>query len=92
MRIAPVSNTWNSFVKHAALAITILLSGIAQSASAQDRGTAEDQTACTPDVFRLCVADVPDEAAILACLKLKVTLLGPDCRRVIAPGLSRVSR
>ena len=36
---------------------------------AQDRGSAEDQEACTPEAFRLCTAEVPDETRVVACLK-----------------------
>ena len=31
-------------------------------------GTVEEQMACTPDVFRLCSAQIPSEERIVACL------------------------
>ena len=49
---------------------------------ASDRGSMEDQLACTPDVYRLCSQYVPNENAIVACLKQNVKTLSPDCRRV----------
>lgn len=58
----------------------------------QDRGSTQDQEACTPDVFRLCSAMIPDEPQILACLQSKVDQLSPDCGKVIAPAPDRKHR
>jgi hypothetical protein len=48
----------------------------------EHRGTFEQQLACTPDVFRLCNAEIPDENRIVACLRLNTALLGDSCRAV----------
>ena len=45
-------------------------------------GSDAEQRACTPDVFRLCMTAIPDEDAIVACLKSKRTLLSPACADV----------
>ena len=58
----------------------------------QDRGTQSDQEACTPDVFRLCSAQIPDEPQILACLQSKLDQLSPACSRVMAPAPVRHRR
>ncbi len=50
-----------------------------------ERGTAEEQEACTPDVFRLCSAEIPNEPQILACLESKREQLSPACGKVIMP-------
>lgn len=42
----------------------------------------EDQVACTPDVYRLCSSYVPDEDAIVVCLKRNIQALSPACHRV----------
>lgn len=47
-------------------------------------GTADEQAACTPDVFRLCASEIPSEAKIVACLNRKVDKLSPACRKVMA--------
>ena len=47
--------------------------------------TQADKDACTPDVFRLCSAYIPDEAPILACLQSHKTDLSPECVPVIFP-------
>ena len=51
--------------------------------SAQEyRGTAEQQMACTPDVFRLCGAEIPDTHRIVGCLRQNIALLSRPCRAV----------
>jgi hypothetical protein len=63
---------------------------LAQDKLAQDtlgnRGTAEQQMACTPDVFRLCGAQIPDADRIVACLRANVPQLSPGCRAVFEAG------
>ena len=52
-------------------------------ASAQEnRGTPEQQMACTPDVFRLCGSAIPDVNQITACLRSNTPVLSPGCRAV----------
>ena len=46
-------------------------------------GTVEEQMACTPDVFRLCSAQIPSEERIVACLNDNLRKLSPACRRVM---------
>lgn len=58
----------------------------------QERGTQADQDACTPDVFRLCSAFIPDEPQILTCLQSKRTELSPACGKVVAPTPDRQRR
>jgi hypothetical protein len=48
----------------------------------EHRGTMEQQLACTPDVFRLCGSEIPDENRIVACLRLNTAQLGDACRAV----------
>lgn len=52
------------------------------TAVAQHRGTMEQQMACTPDVFRLCGAAIPDENRIVACLQANTVQLSAPCRAV----------
>jgi hypothetical protein len=39
----------------------------------------EDQTACTPDVMRLCQQDIPDHDRIISCLVRSKLQLSPAC-------------
>jgi hypothetical protein len=56
-------------------------------------GTAEEQAACTPDVFSLCSSEIPDEKRIVACLNRKIGQLSSECRKVIAgPGPNKNRR
>ena len=61
----------------------------AAAAAAQERGSAADQVACTPDVLKLCSALIPDEGAIIGCLREKREPLSPACSKVFLPALRR---
>jgi len=50
--------------------------------SQEYRGTWEQQMACTPDVWRLCGAQVPDADRIVACLRRNIPQLSGPCRAV----------
>ena len=53
------------------------------AAYAQDnRGTMEQQIACTPDVFRLCGDQIPDANRIVGCLRQNTAQLSAPCRAV----------
>ncbi len=54
--------------------------------SQEYRGTWEQQRACTPDVWRLCGAQVPDAGRIVACLRRNASQLSDGCRAVFAQG------
>ena len=63
---------------------TIALQGTAFSQ--EYRGTWEQQMACTPDVWRLCGAQIPDVNRIVACLRRNTEQLSGRCRAVFAQG------
>jgi hypothetical protein len=63
-----------------------LLAGMFSGANAQYRGTPEMQQACTPDVMRLCSADVPDVERITVCMKRNRLNLSPACGAVFGVG------
>src|SRR5207248_1624007 len=48
--------------------------------SQEYRGTMGQQMACTPDVWRLCSAQVPDVDRIVACLRRNTPQLSRGCR------------
>lgn len=45
--------------------------------------TAAQRAACTPDVWRLCAAQIPDVPGIKACLRRERARLSPGCRVVM---------
>jgi hypothetical protein len=53
-------------------------------AASAHSGTADEQAACTPDVFRLCLFDIPNEDRIVACLNRNLSQLSPACHDVMA--------
>ena len=65
------------------LALIFALS-LPAAALAQDRGSADDQLACTPDVYRLCSGNIPDEDAITACLEHHKPQLSAGCKAVFS--------
>jgi hypothetical protein len=72
----------------------LVMGGIAaQPAISQDnRGTQEQQMACTPDAWRLCGAQIPDVDRITACLRANVAQLSPPCRAVFETASSTEPR
>jgi hypothetical protein len=66
------------------LVATIGGSIIFQSAAfaQQYQGTDAQRMACTPDVFRLCGAEIPDTHRIVGCLRQNIELLSRPCRAV----------
>ncbi len=62
----------------------LLALALPAAAQAQNRGSAEDQMACTPDVYRLCSGNIPDEDAITACLEQHRPQLSQGCKAVFS--------
>ena len=60
--------------------------------NAQAQGTPEERTACAPDVFRLCRADVPDVQKITDCMDRQKEKLSHACRVVFTPELLKSVR
>src|ERR1700752_1350287 len=58
--------------------LSIAASGAAWSQ--ENRGTPEQQMACTPDVWRLCSDQIPDVGRIVACLRANSSQLSANCR------------
>lgn len=52
--------------------------------AAAERGTSAQRAACTPDVFRLCMSEIPSVDRIVACLHREKANLSSGCRSVIA--------
>jgi hypothetical protein len=48
----------------------------------ENRGTLQQQLACTPDVLRLCGEQIPDTNRIVACLRQNTPQLSDPCRAV----------
>lgn len=44
--------------------------------------TAEQRSACTPDAFRLCASEIPNVAAIAACMRKNRGSLSSACKAV----------
>jgi hypothetical protein len=63
------------------------------AASAEEnRGTWEQQMACTPDVWRLCSDQIPDVGRIVTCLRQNTPQLSNNCRAVFESNASAQPR
>lgn len=63
--------------------VSLGLALIPATAMAQE-GSMSDEMACTPDVYRLCAAQVPDETAIVSCLERNKASLSAGCKQVFS--------
>jgi hypothetical protein len=66
----------------ALIGVTAAVMGGTSALAQEHRGTLEQQMACTPDVFRLCGAAIPDENRIVTCLQANTPQLSAQCRAV----------
>jgi hypothetical protein len=66
----------------AALAAGTVSSALAQSQ--EYRGTAAQQAACRPNVYRFCAGEIPNVRKITACLRRNIARLTPDCAAIFA--------
>jgi hypothetical protein len=65
--------------------LCVLALGMAMVAgppASAEPGSDEQRAACTPDVFRLCGAEIPNVEKIVACLKREKPRLSAACQAV----------
>ena len=70
------------FRNYAYVGLMVAIAGAASATAEEYRGTMQQQMACTPDVFRLCGAAIPDVNRIVACLQSNTAQLSGPCRAV----------
>jgi hypothetical protein len=63
-------------MKFATFALLAVVAGAAPAVAE----TRAERTACTPDMPRLCAAQIPNAGAIAACLRERRATLSPGCR------------
>jgi len=56
----------------------------------ENRGTPEQQAACAPDAFRLCISYIPDPTKVEACLRQRKSDLSEACRSVFESSAATV--
>ncbi|MBR1219412.1 hypothetical protein JQ557_15520 [Bradyrhizobium sp. U87765 SZCCT0131] len=62
--------------------VALAFGGLAPAGADDYRGTAAQQLACTPDVFRFCSSDIPDADRIVLCLRRNMPQLSTACHTV----------
>jgi hypothetical protein len=71
----------------------VLIASLWASESARAQGAQDAESACRPDVFRLCSQFIPNSGPITQCLKRNARNLSPECRTAFAGhGKRKVSR
>jgi hypothetical protein len=65
-----------------AVAFSLVLALFTAGRAMAEPGTAEQRRACRPDVYRLCAGEIPNVAAITACLRARKASLSDACRAV----------
>ena len=73
----------NRTIRQAASAAAFAVAICALSSSASFAFSAEAQQMCTDDAFRLCSSDIPNIAAITACMYKHRADLSTGCRTVM---------
>src|SRR5258708_23963480 len=66
-----------------ATSIACVIAAQASAFSEENRGTYEQQMACTPDVWRLCFDQIPHVNRITSCLRQNTSQLSGACRSVV---------
>ena len=59
-----------------------LLGMIPTAVFAEPVPTAAERSACTSDAFRMCFSAIPNQSAVIACLKSKKSQLSPTCKQL----------
>ena len=70
------------FLIFSLVGLTTAFAGGTSAVAEENRGTMQQQMACTPDVFRLCGAQIPDANRIAECLRSNTPQLSAPCRAV----------
>jgi hypothetical protein len=73
----------------AQLCVSVVLLSTIVTPALSSQGTAEQRLACTPDVFRLCSAFIPNADEITICLREKNADLSDACRTALEAGLKQ---
>lgn len=77
------------------LSVCLIAAPLLAATGASAQYAASEREACTPDVFRLCSAYIPNAGAIANCLRAEKPRLSPACRTVIngrTPARGRTAR
>jgi hypothetical protein len=65
------------------LSLAVMLSVSAAATSQSFAFSAEAQSMCSSDAFRLCAAEMPSIPRITACIRRNKSNLSPGCRTVL---------
>ena len=72
-------------LRHAGVAIAIVMAGTLLSTASFAVGSAAQQAACMPDVMRLCLASLGSDNGIIACMTRNKDKLSARCKATLPP-------
>ena len=75
--------TFTSSIRNAGLALAFAASMSAMTSTSSFAFSAEAQSMCSGDAFRLCSSEIPNIPAITACMISKRSSLSSGCRVVL---------
>jgi hypothetical protein len=70
-------------IRNAGLSLAVLLTVSTAATSSSFAFSAEAQSACSSDAFRLCAAEMPSIPRITSCIRRNKSSLSPGCRTVL---------
>ncbi len=76
------------------LVATVLLPSMALASEADVSPAlrAQAEAVCRDDALKLCASAIPDESAILACMRPKWAMLAAPCRKIFDEVLQNLRR
>ena len=78
-----MTNAFTRTIRQASIALAFAASISAISPTASFAFSAEAQSQCTGDAFRLCSSEIPNISKITACMMKQRTSLSSGCRAVM---------
>ena len=78
-----MSNVRMTTIRNVGLSLAVMLTVSAAATSSSFAFSAEAQSACSSDAFRLCAAEIPSIPKITACIRRNKSSLSSGCRMVL---------
>lgn len=78
-----MSNIRVTTIRNVGLSLAVMLSVSTVATSSSFAFSAEAQSACSSDAFRLCAAEIPSISRITSCIRRNKSSLSSGCRTVL---------
>ena len=85
MHLKQMNRRTRPALRHVGIAIAIVIAATSFSTASIAGPTAEQRSACTSDVIRLCLASVGSDSRIIACMTKNKDQLSARCKATLPP-------